>query len=543
MPVIELPNGEHAEFPDNMSHEEIKSVLQKKFPPAKQKLSAQISEPESGVKSFQRHLEGLLKMEKNVPSLAKAVPIFANVMQNITPPAVSALQNVGAGALYGLQNTLKNAPDTRHLLPKKMQGKEVNPFQIMGVQKAQNPLSAAGIEQDIGQWIPAALMPELNIGRVGTALNAAGRFGKTGANILSKGIPAGVYGSQQTENPLVGATLGVGGQALAEVTPLIKPAFNKLFRPEEAAEKIVNKLGQGSKNVTQNAKSLASDIRNAYNMREQESSIYLNYAKDRAGSESIYKNHDPLRSTKIDQHKELLNKVEDLGIGDLYQAFKKEPSFQNAHNLQSELGVMIGDLEKNPVKTIAERAEINKIKSIRDDLKDDILSFLNKRDLTSNENLSPAYQRGIDLYRKNVVPFLSNKKLRDIVRGGKTVVKNIHSIFDTPSDIFNKKTGKVEIGAINKIAQDLSPEARHKILYSAIGGHPSDANTLLKRMAKVENKGFGEYLTPELKEDINALNKKVYNTKVAKTVGKGTAAVAGLAGAVTGTNKLISAIF
>lgn len=380
-------------------------------------------------------------------------------------------QNIVGGMLHGIQSLLGNAPDLSGSAPESTKNKLfpsiTDAYKLMGTSD-QPFYTPAGAEQLLGEmWMP-------------------GKAAKEGYSLVRSAI-----------NPLI-----------------------EKFSPESHANMIAEKLSPGLPNVTKNATSLANDIRNAHDMRKSEAGTFLNHALGRAGKEEIYNTVNPLISTEMDKNKYILNKLDDLNIGDLYDSFKKKPNFQNAHNLQSELGVLIGDLEKNPALTIADKAEIGKIKSIRDTLKSDISSFLKNRDSNSNENLLPAYQKGIDLYRENVAPYLSSKKLRDLVRGGKSVVKNIHSIFDTPSNIIDRSTGETKIGPINKIMQDLPESAKNKIVYSAIGGKQKDANALLRRLTQAENKGFSNYFTPEIQEDINSLNKKVYNKEKLGRAGK-----------------------
>jgi hypothetical protein len=247
-----------------------------------------------------------------------------------------------------------------------------------------------------------------------------------------------------------------------------------------------------------------------------------------------------LISTKMDEAKPLLDRMKDLKIGELYNNFKAKPTFQNAHLLQSELGTLIRSLEKNPSISTADRAEIKEISSIREKLKSDINSFLEKRDLSSNENLAPAYKRGSDLYFEHVAPYLADAKIRKIVQEGKINVKNIHSSFNTPSNVIDRVTGEEKIGPINKILMDLPAESKNHILFNAIGGKQKNANALLNSLRKAENKGYSEYFSPELKEEMNALNQKIENNKKLMKGLKwtGGASLAGLAAG--GANNALS---
>jgi hypothetical protein len=375
---------------------------------------------------------------------------------------------------------------------------------------------------------------------LGHATNIMGKS-PIASRLVGNSLLGGAY---SPDHPLIGMGLGLGAGALGEGinkgvsgiknslenSEFLKNVISK-FNPFHHAKQIENELSHGTNSIDNNSNLLSGEIRNAYNMRNQEAGIFLNHALDQAGNEKIYKKVDPLISTSIDKSKSTINKIKDLNVGNLYNSFKSNPTFNNAHILQSELGTMIGDLEKKPYKTPDESNQLGLIKSARDQLKDDISSFLKKRDQNSNMPIYDKYQRGIDLYRENVAPYLSDKKLREIVRGGKTNIKNIHSVFNTPTNIVDKN-GIEKIGPINKIMQDLPKSSKDRILFNAIGGNQSDAKSLLKQLQNARSKGYGNYFSPEIDQAINSLNIKLRNKDMALTGGKiaGLGTIAGLTG-------------
>ena len=170
------------------------------------------------------------------------------------------------------------------------------------------------------------------------------------------------------------------------------------------------------------------------------------------------------------REEETLGKIKDLKVGDLFDEFKSSPTFDNAHRLQSELGSLERTLNSNPTKTPEDLLQIKKVQSARTQLKEDINNFLEKRDLTSNQPVLGHYKKASELFEQNIAPFLSNKKILDIVKGGKTDIKDLHNIFSTPTNFINK-SGVEELGSINKIMQDLPQNARNRILFNAIGGN------------------------------------------------------------------------
>ena len=438
--------GKPYKFPDGTSDEEISSTLQKE-----QSLPEQ-SQPSSQQSNADR-LYGL--------------PGFKGTL-------LSDVANVGAGLLNQGKSFLQAIPDLQKMVPQSMQNAflykqgqrpidKFDPYKTIGV--SEQPISTqAGVMQTLGEFLP-----------VGPPAEKAYQLGKEG---------------------------------IEKASPYVKNIFSK-FDPESQAKNIENKLSQGSNTVDENSKLLTSDVRNGYDMRNQESSIFLNHALDEAGEEQLYEKPNPLISTALDKSKKTMDSIDDLNVSDLYDKFKKNPTFNNAHWLKSELGTLIGDLEKQPIDA-ALRNQINLVKSARNNLESDISDFLENRDLNNNMQIGPSYQKGIDLYRENVAHYLANKKLREITRGRKTIVKNIHSIFDTPSDIVDKE-GNIKIGPINKIMQDLPEQSKNRILFNAIGGKQKGSNQLLNNLQKAKNKGFGSYFTPDINEDINILNQRLLN--------------------------------
>ena len=408
-------------------------------------------------------------------------------------------QNIAAGALHGLQSMVRMLPDMSSMMPESMQN-------ALPYKPGERPIDNFDAYKAMGTTDQPFYTPQ----------GAAQTFGE----------------------------YLIPGRIAAKAYSPAKNAILKLvdkISPEKHAEQMVSDISQGAKNLPENATSLGNDIRNGYNMRNEESSVFLNHALDRAGKEEIYDFPNPLISTDADKAQNIIGKIKNLGdfnTSDLFKAFKEKPSFENGHKLQSELGNVIGQLEKKPGKSVAEANELNQIKGVRDTLKNDIMDFLDKRDLNSNENLASTYQKGIDIYRDNVSPYLSDKKLRDIVRGGKETVKNIHSIFDTPTNIIDRVTGESKIGPVNKIMQDLPQESKNKIIYSAIGGKPKDANSLLKVLSKAKNRGFSSYFTPEMQEQMSMLDQKIHNKNILKGVG----ITAGAGAALAGTNKILSTL-
>ena len=413
--------------------------------------------------------------EKNIEKFKKVI--------GIDQPGFAA--NFTGGMLHGAAGIAKSIPDMHDMIPEGMQNalpykKGESPIDKFDAYKAMGtedkPItSLAGLEQTAGELFAPG--------------KAAKLAGEKVYNSLKEGIPN-----------------------------LIEK-----FSPKKSSNELLEHLSQGSKNTEQNTQSIVKDIQNAHNMHEAQAVEHLSYPLKTAGEERIYEHVDPLISTKMDNAKSMISKVKDLDVGALYHSFKEKPTFQNAHNLQSELGVMIGDLKRIPGKTNAERLQLNNLKSVRDKLKGDITDFLQRRDLNSNENLSTSYKKGVDLYRENVSPYLSSKKLRQIVREGRTSVPNVHKIFEAPYDLAERMTGKTKEGPITKILKDLPQETKDKIIFNKIGGF-KNANNPEKVASGIKNadqQGYSSHISQDVKNKLLDIENKSKNQKLLKMGGKG----------------------
>lgn len=105
MPIIELPNGQNAEFPDSMPMEEIKSVIQKKFPTQP---NNNLSPEDIGRQQLQQMIAPFKDPEKFNQSLGTAVAFLqpqiglaellgAKALPSLAKGAVNYLGRVGTG--------------------------------------------------------------------------------------------------------------------------------------------------------------------------------------------------------------------------------------------------------------------------------------------------------------------------------------------------------------------------------------------------------------------------------------------------------------
>ena len=107
---------------------------------------------------------------------------------------------------------------------------------------------------------------------------------------------------------------------------------------------LIDELGGGAVNKEEGSRKLADFIRNAHDIRVEQSAPFFQHTMDLAGKEKLYEHVDPLISTKMNEEMHMMNKIKDLKIPSLYAIFKNSPTIENAHSLKTELGSVLGDL-------------------------------------------------------------------------------------------------------------------------------------------------------------------------------------------------------
>jgi hypothetical protein len=244
--------------------------------------------------------------------------------------------------------------------------------------------------------------------------------------------------------------------------------FKDSLSPAKYATDLSDSLKSGSKNIQEAGKDIATAIKQKYADRISEPKVYYDFLDKHIGDGKIFQKPDPLISTEMDKEKPLLNKIKDLNIGDLYDNFKANPNYRNAHALQSEMGLLENELHVGVIKGTTTRAEMNKVSQLKNELQGSIKDYLERKSNDSGINYSGMYDTATNLYRENVAPYISSPKLRQLTRQGKTSIDNIENIFANPHDFEHPVTGKKQIGPVNKILQELPEDIKNKILYRNI---------------------------------------------------------------------------
>lgn len=374
------------------------------------------------------------------------------------------------------------------------------------------------------------LMPEVGLGNA--ALNALGRIG------MGTTLNTALSYSNPNNNQSIGSTLAQNAllnTAIEGANPLVGGAVNiggKLLSPilpKQYMGQILDYLGRGASNLEDNAKAFAQDVRDSYQKRLQEASSQYDPVLDKYGSDNIY----PSKTNGgYYDYREMPDLDKSLFTGDLkdvFNIFNKNPTFQNAHNLQSQIGDSIGKL-KSMQQTPDVRLSISDLSKARNTIRSDITNYLSND--ANDSDAATQYLKGSELFQNNVVPYRVDNTLKNIALGKETNPKNLHNIFEYPTDVVNREN-EITMGPINKVMADLSPDAAMRILYSKIGGHSYNKTpeNVISNLENARQKGFSSYFSPDIDQMLNGLKNRITTRNAVDT---GIGALLGHSGLIPG---------
>lgn len=343
-------------------------------------------------------------------------------------------------------------------------------------------------------------------------------------NLLSNvfpGFPSGKKGAA-----MEGALLNALGMGFLKGAPKAVNAFS----PGKTAEDIKSSLSNlpSSKsvvtdtdkgitlekpktlNLRENSESLSKDIKDSYDYHTSIVGQKMNPVLSKYGqSLDIYPLENP---SGIHAYREIPNfKLKGTESNDLYKIFKNDPNLNNANELQKKVGEEIGKIKSMKIE-LQPKNQLKNLNYAYKELNSKIESRLGQAD---PQALS-EWKSGRDYHRDNVIPYRSNKKIRDVVEGKTTSPENIHQPFKYPGDKFDKKSKQYMTGNINKIISDLPEDSKNKILLSKIGGVSSNQSPiqLLNNLEKAKDKGYDTYFNEDLKDNINVLKKQIRNNNL-----------------------------
>jgi hypothetical protein len=452
---------------------------------------------------------------------------MSNALQSIIGLDHSALGNV-QDALYGFGKAGSN-------IAKMAYGQNMPNMPDIR-QKNPNPVAEA-----IGQYAPFAVGGGGSL--IGSTLGA-GTYGATQFEPGQKGLidsmlglkPGGRVRSSIEDAIISAVTHGIGNKIFgskqqaptidfkpkvtfpsseSEFTniPFKPPSFLEEKNPQFLSEPIATELHNGivgKREIEDSGKQLATGIKNSYDsvkaIHQKKYDTIFNKPTENesyATGEPIKVKNMPVDNGKyIEKYRD--NNFPDENIQKLHDELMENKSIENHHKLQSELGSEIGYLKKQKDAGNLDELGKNKLSkyaNMRDTLKQDMDNQLNKID----PKLGKQYKDATTDWENNVIPYHSDKNLKDIATGKikNPTASQITSIFKNPEE------------NITKVANDLTSDNRARIVHigSGITGSENAPKNLLNARKSLEKKGLSSYIHPYYEQAFKNLRNNVESEK------------------------------
>jgi hypothetical protein len=292
---------------------------------------------------------------------------------------------VGAGG--GIQNSLANLPYSPIPSAPEAQGLSGQLGDVTG-----NILSFLGGGE------------ALNTARAASeSLPLIGRLAKTLSGEGSAGIARRIAGTalggalESPDNRLQGAEKGALFSGLGESIPVALKSVNHIAE-FMSPQRFTNQLAASIKHNYQQSKIQAKDL--------------YDKVLSNIGDQT-------LSTTSYNQLTKGFFKYYDAKLNQLHQEFIQQPTFDKAHQLQSQIGSKIAQLQSKKDPDVLTHNAILDLKQARSILQNDIAHFLQQK----YPAVSDRYQAASQFYKNTVIPYKGNSLIRKIVQGERKAIK------------------------------------------------------------------------------------------------------------------------
>jgi len=323
--------------------------------------------------------------------------------------------------------------------------------------------------------------------------------------------------------PLASGAYGLGKlgfRGLSSAGAKLSPAIAK-FTGKEATEKSGNIFKDlvGENNLSNYHEPIVKKIRNIFGKDIEEVQGKFNAIGDKASERGIGEvdkdTLDSLRRLKLKNESALKERVKN---------FKENPSYKEAHELQSELG-KIGAKKLKSIDTSEEELG-KKLLQIRTELRSDILENFERHNAG---DLAQEYKDATQDWKNRVKIYDKNKTIRDIVH--KTGIEEIN-----PTNI--DKVLTEDSAATRYVLSKLSQEEKDLILANRLKAANENPKKMVEKFNQLRNSRYAKLITPEHENAFTDLEKSVeFANKFGKTALKGAAKTGGGILALLGLDK------
>lgn len=270
---------------------------------------------------------------------------------------------------------------------------------------AQNPQ-----QKDIIKNIPQALSGQ-QPGAQEQVAQGIGEYAPLSGMGLARGIPA-MAGR-------IGATTGYGAALRPEDRMKGAEEGLKVGALGEAIPGVMKGIGAASEWIIPKAftNKMKDSIRQNYNYMSENTSNIYNKIKEKFRNEPIYgTKHDSVREYLNTGEGKAFNLSEDLkpyldklGLGELSGKFFNNPTYENAHNFQSQIATAIRKLKRGNVDMNTQEGIVS-LGKIREAINDDLSNFLLRKDKKAYNE----YEEARKITREFLAPHDENQLISKI---------------------------------------------------------------------------------------------------------------------------------
>lgn len=387
-----------------------------------------------------------------------------------------------------------------------------DPNQMFGVN---NPSGADQVVKNIGGFLPYSIGTE-GAGAIAKGLELAPALIRSIQGAANIG-GSSAYGAVSNPNdPEQGALKGAAFGAAGEALPYALPAAGALLspiRPEPIMGKIRALLSQGM-GIEDTGKSIANDVNTAKNYQTGLASQRYNNVFNQIPEGAKITDTFPLENQQYNAIDPNIPNTYGYKLAATNQNYLKNPTFQNAHELQSDLGKAQYRIDNTPNSTYADQNISEGLGIARNAVKADMGNYLN----SIKPGLGDEYNSASDFYKENVVPYNEDPRVSALANQLNTNPRSISAIFKNPSEGLQKVVGDMDGLGLNTSNKILSPS----LARVAVTRTPENMTAAI---GKLDEWGLGSYRTPEFNQLADTLKSRLNLRNGAQQFGGAAAAV------------------
>lgn len=321
--------------------------------------------------------------------------------------------------------------------------------------------------------------------------------------IARRAIGTGIYGVATNPNNMAkGGEEGIIQSLLADALPFGIGKISQgaqYFMPTSYMQKILNGLG-GNKTLEDTTKSVINSVKDAYKSQTDEATKLYNPVFNQVGKNDI-------ATANYNKLPDDITNLYPYDVKKLNSQFINNPTFDNAHQLQSQMGTEIRRLEGG--RQAPDAASLNTIQALKD-AQNAIQNDMKTHLLFSRPDLLTQYNKANNFFAQNVSPYRAESDFYKMASGETENLKpsSLADIFSAPGSNINKITG------------DLPQDSINKVIYTKLKQNESKPNpsSFINNYENLDRQGLNSYISPDLQDQISALK----NRMAAKSILQGT---------------------